>query len=81
MVIVMALVFIPIAYWPGGDIIADVMSPLGYMLWVVVGIPGLFVLFFLFQSYMNIEEDKQLETGEEPDAPDREAAQTDGGER
>ena len=67
---------IPIAYWPGGEILEQVFTPKVYFLWVVIGIPTILVLVFGINAYMNIQEDRRLE--DRGDADPR-TASTDGG--
>ena len=67
---------IPIAYWPGGEILEQMLTPKVYFLWVVIGIPTVLVLVFGINAYMNIQEDRRLE---EQSEADRRTTSTGGG--
>lgn len=60
--VIAILLMIPIAFWPGGEILEGVLSPEAYMIWVVVGLPAILVCIFAINAYLNVQEDSRLES-------------------
>ena len=58
---VLLVVMFFVAYWPIGPIIETGLSPFGFTLWVVIGIPAVLVAIYVFNAYQNIRADESME--------------------
>ena len=50
-----------VAYWPLGPYLEQMLSPAAFMIWVVLIIPAIVVLVFMYNAYKNIQLDEELE--------------------